>query len=393
METKAFRAAVMLLAFSVGITAASIFYFQPAFMAEVPPVETDGPPVKNSADDFSLEMVFVIDTTGSMGGLIEGAKQKVWSIVNDVQQRASRPSVKVGLVAYRDRGDVYVTQVTPLTDDLDKVYTTLMDLQAAGGGDGPENVRAALAEGYSKAGWSEPRAGLAQIMFLVGDAPPHAYENEPDVIDTARQAVRRQIIVNTIQCGTQSDTKEIWQQVAQYGQGKYFAIAQDGGVETIETPYDAKLAELGRTIGGTYIAYGDKPTQTMNTDAVVAAESKISAGASNTAQADRTMNKALNKDAYRGDLLQDIENGRVRLTDLKEDALPDDLKKLSKAEREKVVARRLDERKRIRAEIMELGKQRTAFIAEQRKSVSRKGGFDEAVAAALNEQLLKRGVK
>ncbi len=77
----------------------------------------------------TIELVFVIDTTGSMGGLIEGAKQKVWSIVNEVMKSPSKPEVRMGLVAYRDHGDAYVTQVTPVTRDLDNVYNTLMAYQ------------------------------------------------------------------------------------------------------------------------------------------------------------------------------------------------------------------------------------------------------------------------
>src|SRR3546814_19375662 len=55
----------------------------------------------------TLEMVFVLDTTGSMGGLIEGAKQRIWGIINEVMQKPSKPRVRVGLVAYRDNGDEY----------------------------------------------------------------------------------------------------------------------------------------------------------------------------------------------------------------------------------------------------------------------------------------------
>jgi Mg-chelatase subunit ChlD len=394
MERGSIRLAALLLAFSVGITAASIFDFRPAHMAEGPPEINEpeaNPPVVTS--DASLEMVFVIDTTGSMGGLIEGAKQKVWSIVNDVQQRPSRPSVKVGLVAYRDRGDDYVTQVTPLTDDLDKVYSILMDLEAAGGGDGPENVRAALADGLGKANWSQTRTGLAQIIFLVGDAPPHDYQNEPDVLATAREAVNNQIMINTIQCGSQAETTPIWQQIAQYGKGKYFAIAQDGGVETIDTPYDKDLAELGRKIGTTYLAYGDASTRARNADELAAIESKISRSASNTAMADRSLNKAMNKDAYRGDLIQDLENGRIKLGDVKNEALPEDLLRLSGPDREREITRRLAERKMLKKQVLELAKKRDAFIAEQRKKSTKPGGFDSAVAAALNEQLQRRGIR
>src|SRR6266705_969553 len=84
--------------------------------------------VKDAANGKpTIEMVFVLDTTGSMGGLIEGAKQKIWSIVNDVQKSPSRPNMRIGLVAYRDHGDAYVTKVLPITSDLDRVYTTLME--------------------------------------------------------------------------------------------------------------------------------------------------------------------------------------------------------------------------------------------------------------------------
>ena len=102
----------------------------------------------------TIELVFVIDTTGSMGGLIEGAKQKVWSIVNEVMKSPSKPEVRMGLVAYRDHGDAYVTQVTPITRDLDSIYNTLMAYKAEGGGDSPEDVRQALADGVHKVGWS-----------------------------------------------------------------------------------------------------------------------------------------------------------------------------------------------------------------------------------------------
>ena len=205
----------------------------------------------------TLEMVFVLDTTGSMGGLLEGAKQRIWGIVNEVMQSASRPSVGVGLVAYRDRGDEYVTKVLPITTDLDQVYSTLMSYRADGGGDGPENVRRALADGVRNAGWSQRTNGVAQIVFLVGDAPPHVdYQDEPTTADTTAEAVKAGLIVNTIQCGNMPGTQEAWQAIARSGEGQYFAIAQDGGVQAIATPYDKELSELGARIGSTFVAYG-----------------------------------------------------------------------------------------------------------------------------------------
>jgi Mg-chelatase subunit ChlD len=351
--------------------------------------------VKPVIDDQrdTLEMVFVVDTTGSMGGLIDGAKQKIWGIINEVMQKQSRPRVRVGLVAYRDLGDDYVTKITAITEDLDKVYTDLMAYQAGGGGDEPENVRKALAEGVKKAGWAQTKKGLAQIVFLVGDAPPQNYAQEPDVLETTAEAIRKNMIVNTIQCGNINGTKEIWQNIARRGEGKYFAIAQDGGVQAISTPYDTKLAELAAKLGKTYITYGTSAAQLANTTRQSAVEVTVTADASVVAQAERANNKALNSFSYDGDLIQEIENESLKLEDVKEENLPNELKKLPAAERKKEVKKRLAERKQIRADILELSKKRDEFIAAERKKAGQKNGFDEVVAQALREQLLKKGIK
>jgi len=348
-------------------------------------------PVVNNRD--TLEMVFVLDTTGSMGGLIDGARQRIWGIINEVMQKPSKPRVRVGLVAYRDLGDEYVTKLLPLTEDLDKAYTTLMDYQANGGGDTPENVRKALAEGVRGAGWSKAGRGMAQIVFLVGDAPPQNYAQEPDVLVTTAEAVRKNMIVNTIQCGDLPGTREIWQTIALRGEGKYFAIAQDGGVQAISTPYDAKLAELAARLGKTYVSYGEKKEREAMAMSQSVNERRITADAVVTAQAERAVNKAVNSFQYDGDLVQDVENDKVKVKDMKTEQLPEDMQKLSVAEREKVIAERITERKTIRAEILELSKKRDAFIAEERKKQGQSNGFDTAVAAALKEQLLKKGIK
>lgn len=393
MEKISFRFAVMLLAFSVGVAIASIFYFRTT-TEPVEPVENifEEPAPEKFTGGETLEMVFVLDTTGSMGGLLEGAKQRVWGIINEVMQKPSRPGVRVGLVAYRDKTDAYVTKILPLTDDLDKVYTTLMELEAAGGGDTPEDVRRALAESVKKAGWSKSKQGIAQIIFLVGDAPPQNYPSEPDVLKTAAEAVDKNMIVNTIQCGDSADTKKIWQEIAQHGAGKYFAIAQDGGVRTIDTPYDERLAELGGRIGQTYVAYG--ADSDLKAEMQTSTESSVATAAnSNTAKADRALNKAINKTAYADDLLQEIENGKISIESVKAEDLPEDLRRLPEGERRTEIERRLAERKKIREEILNLSKQRAEFITAERKKSGRQNGFDAAVAEALSEQLSRRGIK
>jgi Mg-chelatase subunit ChlD len=365
------------------------------------PGPNDPAPGPNPNAEKTLEMVFVLDTTGSMGGLIDGAKQRIWGIVNEVMQTPAKPNVRVGLVAYRDHGDAYVTQVLPITNDLDKVYTTLMEYRADGGGDGPEDVRQALADGVRRAGWSRQQPNTAQIVFLVGDAPPHDdYAQEADTLQTTAEAVKVGMVVNTIQCGGDETTRQVWQQIARRGEGQYFAIAQDGGVQTIATPYDSRLSELGNKLGSTYLAYGGgagedgRRFREEATARQVKTESAVAGAAPVVAQADRAVNKALNRDAYVGDLLQSIENGSVKLDQVKSEDLPSDLQKLSADERRKEVERRLSERQKIRDEIVSLKKQRDDYItAEHKKHAGPQNGFDAAVASALKEQLARKGIK
>src|SRR5262252_8678527 len=168
-----------------------------------------------------IEVCFVLDTTGSMGGLIEGAKQKIWSIANEMASAKPTPELRLGVVAFRDRGDDYVTKDFDLTNDIDAIYGQLQSFQAAGGGDTPESVNEALDDAVRKMSWS-PDKGVLKIIFLVGDAPPHMdYANGPKYPDVCREAVKRDLIINTVQCGTLAETTPIWREIAEKAEGSY----------------------------------------------------------------------------------------------------------------------------------------------------------------------------
>src|SRR3954469_2246844 len=109
-----------------------------ASLSLVRPVESA--PAPGAGKKPKVEVVFCLDTTGSMGGLIDAAKKKIWAICNQIAGGTPTPRLKVGMVAYRDRGAASVTKVHDLTEDLDAVYGQLMALKAEGGGDFPESV-------------------------------------------------------------------------------------------------------------------------------------------------------------------------------------------------------------------------------------------------------------
>jgi Mg-chelatase subunit ChlD len=391
MNSLPIRILTAIITFTIGVGIASVWITRwlPSDTPTIDPIVTERPAVAR------LEMVFVLDTTGSMSSLLDGAKQRIWGIVNEVM-RESHSSVRIGLVAYRDRGDEYVTQVLPLTEDLDRVYTTLMDYHANGGGDGPEDVRTALAEGVYKVGWSSSASDLAQILFLVGDAPPHDdYAQAPDTLTTAAKAAQQGIIVNTIQCGFLGETTRAWEAIAQNGRGQYFAIAENGGVHTISTPYDEQLGQLSTELGRTFTAYGfgalpDAEQRRAEVAREAAStEARVMLSAPEGAKAERALNKVVNASAYLGDLLQNLENGLLKLENIDALDLPQDLQSLSPAERQQEIERRLAHRRDIRARISSLSKERDALIDAERKKAGAADGFDVVVSKTLKAQIRK----
>ena len=179
------------------LIALALFAFTTATVALLPAYRSAGgmtpadpPGIDPMSNDRSrIDVVFVLDTTGSMGGLIQAAKEKIWSIATTLASAQPAPEIRMGLVAYRDRGDAYVTRVVDLSSDLDSMYATLMDFQADGGGDGPESVNRALHDAIHQVSWSQ-QAGTYKVVFLVGDAPPHMdYPDDVKYPQTDRKSV------------------------------------------------------------------------------------------------------------------------------------------------------------------------------------------------------------
>src|SRR5688572_15445044 len=121
--------------------AASLLAASPVLAKSVmapPPSPPASPPPTSQGQQATVrphvDVAFVLDTTGSMSGLLEGAKQKIWSMASKIARGKPAPILRVAVVAYRDRGDAYVAKRFDLTKDLDAVYAHLQTLHADGGG-------------------------------------------------------------------------------------------------------------------------------------------------------------------------------------------------------------------------------------------------------------------
>ncbi len=356
--------------------------------AFVPPANGERPRV---------EVVFALDTTGSMSGLIEAAKEKIWSIATTMAAAQPAPEIRIGLVAYRDRGDAYVTKRVDLSADLDSVYAQLMDFRAGGGGDGPESVNEALHDAVHRMSWSQDGQAY-KAVFLVGDAPPHMdYQDDIPYPETVAAATRRGIVVNAVQCGSLRETGTEWRRIADLGTGRYFQVGQGGSAVAIATPFDAELAALSAKLDGTRLYYGTRE-QKAKQQAKMAATGKLEAAASVESKARRATFNATPAGATNllgeGDLVEDVAAGRVDLSTVEPEKLPEALKAMSPAARQAEVDETGARRDEIRKQIRELSEQRSAFVA---KKVEEAGGakdsLDDKIYGAVREQAAKAGLR
>ena len=345
--------------------------------------------IKTAPETPAVEICFVLDTTGSMGGLIAAAKRKIWSIANETVTYKPK-EIRFGLIGYRDRKDEYITKMTDLTTDLDAVHTDLTSYVARGGGDGPESVNQALTEAVTDIKWStDPK--VRKLIFLVGDAPPHMdYPQEMQYPEACKLAQKKGILINTILCGNNQSTASIWKEIAGMGAGQYAAIPQTGGAVAIATPFDAQLQKLSVSLNDTVACWGDHAQRrSFNSKLKAINEASLENQAT---RAKYAAENYVNTQVVsgRGDLVNDWSEGTVKLEEIKPEELEGDLKGLKGKTLEAKLKEKKSKRTKLQKEVAELTKKRDAFIAEQQKKngkEEKKDSFDLKVSEILKSQL------
>jgi|SRR5262245_58269022 len=334
-----------------------------------------------------VEVVFCLDTTGSMGGLIEAAKQKIWSISNQIASGKPTPELKIGLVAYRDKGDAYITKIHDLSDDLDAVHGNLKTFQAQGGGDTPEHVNQALFDAVHKVKWSTDKSTL-RIIFLVGDAPPHMdYTDDVKYPETCKKACQKGIIINTVQCGGDPECAKFWRDICAKAEGSYVQIEQNGGVvPVVATPFDKDLAKINDDLARSTLVFGDRRKQMESKEKVTAATALPA-----PAKADRAGFGGKDGRVATYDLLDAVKAKEVDLAKLKKEELPDELKKLTLKEQKEYLDKLDKKRSDLQKKAVELDKKRTDFIQDELKKKGKDGksAFDNQVLEVLRKQAKK----
>ncbi|MFA5183056.1 MAG: VWA domain-containing protein [Syntrophales bacterium] len=174
-------------------------------------------------ENTPLDILFIMDTTGSMGEEISRLKNTIEIINLNLASLSSKPKIRFGMVLYKDRGDEYVTQVIPLTADLEKFRAVLNQVIAGGGGDNPEDLQSALQDSIEKIKWNKD--GI-RLCYIITDATAHLdYGQKYTYVNAVHDARQGGIKMFTIGTGGLDISGEyILRQISQYTYAKYIFL-------------------------------------------------------------------------------------------------------------------------------------------------------------------------
>ena len=191
-------------------------------------IEIDAPrPVK---EPIALDVLFLIDTTGSMGDEIDRIKSTLLAVTRRLRSIEREFDLRYGAVLYKDLGDEYVTKVHPFTADIEAFDRALKPVGAGGGGDEPESLNQGLAEAVRM----DFRERAAKVMFLIADAPPHMdYAGDVRYGESLKAAVDQGIRIHSVAASGLNPTGTfIFRQIAQYTRGKFIFIEYGSTAES-----------------------------------------------------------------------------------------------------------------------------------------------------------------
>jgi Mg-chelatase subunit ChlD len=318
-----------------------------------------------------IQVVFALDATGSMSGLINAAKEKIWGIASSMTQSDEAPQIEVGLLFYRDRGDEFITSMVPLSQNLDDVYEKLMQIDAGGGGDEPESVNQALYESITKFKWETNQRNTYKSVFLVGDCPPHMdYANDVPYPSSCEKAKAADIFLNTILMGSNSEAEEVWRNIANYNQGSFTKVDMNVNDIAVATPYDEEISKLSDKIDDMRYYYGNEKVKQSSAEKKLKSVG-ISKYAAPSAKAQRAeYNSTISgNSAYIGnnELLNDIKENKIQLEAISDEELPSELKSIPKTERKKYIEAKNIEKEETTKKLTETIQKRNLFIANELK--------------------------
>lgn len=334
-----------------------------------------------------IQLAILLDTSNSMDGLIDQARQQLWQAVSEfakAKREGVSPVLEVAVYEYGnsrlDPGQGYTRQVLGLTRELDQVSEALFSLTTSGG---DEFCGYAIDTAVHGLQWSGSPNDVRAI-FIAGNEP--FTQGPRPFTEAIAEAKRRGIVVNAIHAGDyQTGLNQGWQKAALLAGGNYMSIDHEQAVVHVQAPQDEELAQLNAELNQTYVPYGKAGAAGA---ARQREQDSKSAGVSSALLAKRAQAKATTfYDNSRWDLVDAVESGAAEIETLEPEAMPAPLQAMDVEARKSYLADKAKARAGLKARIKQLSKERAAYVAAQRKSESEQSAtLEDALTESVRKQ-------
>lgn len=183
---------------------------------------------KTNPDAKYLDLMFVIDTTGSMGDELEYLKSEVKDVIENIN--TDQNNIRLSLLFYRDEGDQYVTRFFDFTTNISEQINNINKQSANGGGDFPEAVDQALNIAVTQGNWSDEVS--TKLLIHVLDAPPHTSKENlslftKSILEAAKKGIH---IIPVASSGIDKWTEYLLRVEALITGGTYTYLTNDSGI-------------------------------------------------------------------------------------------------------------------------------------------------------------------
>lgn len=316
-------------------------------------------------DETSIRVALLLDTSGSMSGLIEQTKSQLWNILNELNEyqiKGETPRILISLYEY-GHGSYgaslnYMTQILPFTTDMDLVSDKLFQFRTNGS---EEYCGQVIHNSIQELEWGHNEEDL-RLIYLAGNESIH--QGRVTISSACKEARERDIVINTIFCGDRDTGIELgWMQGATLGKGEYLYIDHNHETVYYESPYDDEIQKLNSRLNQTFIPMGSKGKTALEN---MYRQDDNANRYSKSNAADRTSYK-ISKN-YRSSSWDLVDAYEADANVIKEKSqLPEDYQGLSDKEIEMKIEEKQEERAEIKDQIKALQKKRDYHIAEEKE--------------------------
>jgi hypothetical protein len=342
-----------------------------------------------------IQIAILFDTSGSMDGLIEQAKITIWQIVNaasNLRYEGQAPTLEIALYDYGNTTITtpnYIRKQVDLISDLDSISGRLFGLFTNGG---DEYCAAVIESAMTDLKWSTDPQDL-KIIYIAGNEPFN--QGPVDYKKVLKDAAARNIIVNTIHCGTyEQGVRDLWYDGSLISQGNYFNIDSNRDAVSVPSPYDTEINSYNDSLNTTYMGYGSTGNYRLEKQK----EEDKNAGSKGTFNvSERAVAKSKkNYMNYSWDIIDAEQAQIISLDSMRAEDLPEELRGKSKEDQKKIIDEKRADRERYQQRINELAVKRSDFINEEKKKRALESGQQDlgtSIIQSMNTSAEKIGYK